>query len=397
VHLAGNIAPVLAGLITAPLTARSLGPAARGELAILLLVSVFIGLVGALGLGLVARQAVSADLRQAHGWSERGRRITLISVIVAILVGFVLSSLMGLEPTEAMAATALFALAGMSASKSIDANVLIVAGLTRQFGIANMSASGTVCLGIVGAYLTGTLTLASALLCNAASLVAQMILITLPRRRLLRSVPQPLSKPEPFRSLMKRAWKAWRSQVLEAGLTRSDSLLFMTQSALQIVGYYAVVSLIPVMAYQVFQTLIQRSYGRNPTLRLKERTWRLWQQCVILSVPLTTVAAAAAVMLIPALFGEEFVPAIKLVVPACVMTLGLAGLAPVLQHYAVSPMRDVWFPISLVSIYGAGWLSGLALDPSSGVILIGILFAALSGVYIYLLAGPKAFRRIPQT
>src|SRR6185437_12942724 len=122
-HLAGNIAPLIAGLVTAPLTARALGPEARGELAIVMLSSIFVGLVGAFGLGLLARQAVAADLGQAHGWSRRGRQLMLYSVVAAVVIGVGLGQILNLDLPERMATAVFLALAGMSASKSIDANI----------------------------------------------------------------------------------------------------------------------------------------------------------------------------------------------------------------------------------------------------------------------------------
>lgn len=392
VHLAGNIAPVLAGLVTAPLTARSLGPAARGELAILLIVAAFIGLIGALGLGLLARKAVAADLGQAHGWSRRGKRITLVAVLASTVLGYLVTQSMSLEARETWAATILFAIAGMSASRSVDGNILIVAGRTRQFGLANLAASGTVALGIIVAFLTGTLTLWTVVAFNAGSLVVQMAFIIVPMRQLLRTITESDFRTESLRSLMGRAWRAWRSQILEAGIVRTDTLLFIAQSSVQTVGFYAVVSLIPQMGYQVVQTLIQSSYAKSPALRLRIRTKLLWQVTVCSGVLMAAGATIAAVPLVPLLFGPAFSPSLELLWTASVMTVGLAGLAPVLHHYATSPTRDSWFPILLVLIIGTGWWIGVQTATSTGVGAVGMLLLALSALYVYLLAGKRAFQ-----
>lgn len=391
IHLAGNVAPVLAGLVTAPLTARALGPASRGELAIVLLVSVLIGLVGAFGMGPLARQAVSEDISQARGWSRRGQRITVLSSGVAAACGIIMGLALGLAWLETVATAIFFALAGMSASKSIDANILIVGGRTKHFGIANLTASGIICAGIVASFLLGWLNLSLVVALNAAALIVQMLYISVQRQRFLGLIAASELKKEPFRVLAKRAWRAWRSQLVEAALLRSDSLLFITQATVTVVGYYAVVALIPQMLYQVFLTLIQHSYASAPGLRIRQRTTVLWQFCTLVSLPLTVLGAGAAMLLVPLLFGPEFLPSLELLGPACCMAVCVAGLAPVLQHFAISPTGDAWFPLVCIAIATMGWVAGTNLGAAAGVIAMAAGFAAVSCAYVYLLSGMRAF------
>lgn len=391
IHLAGNVAPVLAGLVTAPLTARSLGPSARGELAILLLVAAIVGLVGAFGLGLLARKAVAEDLGQAHGWSRRGKSITLFAVVIAAGAGVSIASALSLEVDETLAAAALFAFAGMSASRSIDGNILIVAGRTKQYGAANLAASASVSLGIVAFFCLGFLSLWNVIALNAASLVIQMLCITIPMRRLLNSIPKTDFRPEPLKKLATRAWRAWRSQMLEAGVIRADTLLFVALTNVQTVGLYAVVSLVPQMAYQVVQTLIQSSYAANPLLRSRIRIKMLWQITVAAGALMAVLGSLAAIPLVPLLFGPAFEPALALLVPAGLVTVGLAGLGPTLHHYATSEAQDTWFPTALLLTVGASLLVGVLTTPFWGVALVGLLFLALSAIYMFLLAGRRVF------
>lgn len=390
VHLAGNVAPVFAGLVTAPLTARSLGPAARGELAIVLLISVFVGLVGALGLGLLARHDVAANPGTMHAWSKRGRRISGFSVTAALVVGVGLGFGLGLRAEELIATAVLFTLAGMSASKSVDANILIVSGYTKQFGTANLAASATICLGIVGAFVAGVLTLWLVIGLNAASLVVQMILIVVPRAELLkRTQPERLAH-ERFGSLVRRAWGAWRAQVAEALVIRADSILIMAQASVQVVGLYAVTALIPQIAYQVFQTMIQHSYATAPLVRIRERTRILWQVCLAVSLPLSAAGGLAAFILVPILFGPSFIASLEWLIPACMVAIGLAGLAPILQHFAVSG-RDSWFPIALLLGAAASGLCGVVVNTATGLVILAVMFLVTGGVYVYLVAGPRMF------
>lgn len=394
-HLGGNLAPALAGLVTAPLTARALGPELRGELAIVMVAAVLIGLVGAFGLGPLARQAVSEDIGQSHGWSRRGQRITLWCGGMAAAVGASVAGALGFAWLETVATVTYFALAGMSASKSIDANLLIVAGRTKHFGIANLAAAAAICTGITSAFLLGLLTLWVVIALNAAALLTQMLYIVIQRKRFLNSTKPSQFIEERFRSLWKRSWHAWRSQLVEAVLLRSDTGIFITQASVAAVGYYAVVALIPQMMYQVFLTLIQHSYATSPRLNIRKRTTMLWQLCVMISVPLSVGAGGVALVLIPVLFGQEFLPSLQLISPACFMALSLSGLAPVLQHFAISPTNDRWFPVACVVVVAGGWIIGGNHGSAAGVVALSAGFALVSGAYVYLISGLRAFKITP--
>lgn len=391
-HLGGNLAPVLAGLVTAPLTARALGPEPRGELAIVMVVSVLIGLVGAFGLGPLARQAVSEDLGQSHGWSRRGQRITLLSSSVAVAVGATVAIALSFGWLETAATLVYFALAGMSASKSIDANLLIVAGRTEHFGIANLSAAAIICAGITSAFVAGLLSLWIVIALNGAALVLQMTYIALQRKRFLAATKASMFKHESLRLLVRRAWRAWRAQLVDAALLRSDTALFITQASVTAVGYYAVVALLPQMLNQVFLTLIQHSYATSPQLNIRRRTTLLWQFCTLISVPLAVAGGGAAVVLIPVLFGSDFLPSVRLIGPACCMAICLGGLAPVLQHFAISPTGDQWFPVVCCVVAAAGWTLGTSYGPGWGVMVMSLGFVLVSTVYVYLISGRRAFR-----
>ncbi|HKU25288.1 MAG TPA: hypothetical protein VJQ54_07425 [Candidatus Sulfotelmatobacter sp.] len=299
---------------------------------------------------------------------------------------------MNLDLAERAATAAFLALAGMSASKSIDANILIVAGLTKHFGIANLAASGTVCVGIVLSYMAGHLQLWLVLAFNAGSLLVQMALIVLPRRRLLKGIDEGAFKAEKLRSLLHRAWRAWRSQIVEASLLRVDSMMFVTLSTVQVVGYYSVVALIPQTAYQTFQTIIQYSYATTPKTKLRQRTWLTWQICLLVSVPIVLVGGLGARILIPMLFGPAFSPSLELLVPACSVTVGLAALAPVLQHFAVSPTGDGWFPLTMIALIAMCWLLGRQTNPALAVTVMGGAFVFVGSLYVYWLGGRSIFR-----
>ncbi|WP_156133804.1 hypothetical protein [Pseudarthrobacter phenanthrenivorans] len=352
----------------------------------------FIGLVGAFGLGPLARQAVSEDIGQAAGWSRRGQRITLASASGAAAVGFCTATLLGLAVEETIAAIAFFGIAGMSASKSIDANILIVAGRTKQFGTANLAAACTICGGIILAYGLGLLTLQFVISINAASLVMQMLYISYHRRKFVRGLVATELRKDTRRILIAKVWRAWKSQLIEAALLRSDSALFIAQGTVALVGYYAVVALVPQVSYQVYQTLIQHSYAKWPALRLRRRTTLLWQLCMLLSLPIAALGAVGGTLLIPVVFGPAFEPAVSLLGPACAMVVCLAGLAPVLQHFAVSPTGDAWFPVAAFGLVVIAWFAGNNFGPAISVLLLAVGFLITGGGYVYLLSGNRMFR-----
>lgn len=341
-------------------------------------------------MGLLARQEVAVHPGAMHKWSRLGKKISASSIAAALIIGVAVSMGLGLRAEELLATTILFTLAGMSASKSIDANILIVSGKTKQFGMANLAASATICIGIVIAFLSGVLSLWMVIALNALSLIAQMILIVVPSSKLLKNTPATVSRPEGIPALVRRAGRAWRSQIVEALAVRGDSILLMTQAGVHIVGLYAVVALIPQIAYQVFQTVIQHSYAAAPLLRLRERTRLLWQVCVLLSVPLVIMAALMALVFVPTLFGPSFVESLDWLMPACLVTIGLASLAPVLQHFAISD-RDSWFPFALIGCGGIAALCGVAVGSAFGLLILAIMFFTTGGLYVYFVAGPRLF------
>ncbi|MGO4251334.1 hypothetical protein AB4Y81_03620 [Paenarthrobacter sp. TAF1] len=339
---------------------------------------------------MLARQEVAENPGTMHEWSRRGRKISGISIAISLTLGLTLGFGLGLQSEELLATAALFTVSGMSASRSIDANILIVAGCTRQYGMANLAASATVCLGIVAAFAAGILSLWLVIALNAASLISQMILIVRSRRRLLKSTLAQPSQYVRFVSLIGRAWRAWRSQVVEALAIKADSILIISQASVHIVGLYAVMALVPQISYQIFQTVIQHSYASAPLMRLRERTRLLWQVCVLMSIPLAGVAAVGAILLVPMLFGPAFSESLNWLVPACLVAIALASLAPALQHFALSN-RDSWFPFVLLGCVLVAVACGLFFNSAVSLTIMASLFFGTGSLYVFLAAGPKMF------
>ena len=119
IHLAGNLFPVVSGLLTAPLTARSLGVDARGQLTIILLVSTAITVVGNFGLSWVARADVARDPSLARAWNRLGVRAAFLMLPFALVIGVVLSKALSLSAMESVVVLALFGLSSLSASRGV--------------------------------------------------------------------------------------------------------------------------------------------------------------------------------------------------------------------------------------------------------------------------------------
>ena len=179
--------------------------------------------------------------------------------------------------------------------------------------------------------------------------------------------------------------RSWLSQLSEMLVGRSDVILVSSQASTYQLGLYSIVALIPQLSYQVFATLIQQSYARNPTLSLVRRTTLLWMTCALAGAALILVAIPAAYWLVPIIFGAEFSNARNYLLPAAAVTFGLSNLAPVINDVALRKRPAPILAASLsVVVAGSVGIAALTDVPVALFSLSG-MFVALSATYILLL------------
>lgn len=387
----GNLAPVMSGLLTAPLTARSLGVTNRGELAALLLVSTGITVIGAFGLAWLARADVAARPELARVWARLGVRAGLVFAPFAMVAAAAAAASMQLSVGETIAVTVLFLFAALSSSRAVTANILVSLGQSNRFALANLAMTLTVLLVIVVAFLLHHLTLAVALSANAAGFVVQSLLLARGFRVAVRNLTTASRHGDGFegrltlRVVIPRAFRSWSSQLSELGASRADVIVMTSQAASSQLGLYSVVALIPQMTYTVYSTVIQQSYARNPSAPLRHRTTVLWLTCFLVGLAISVAAFPIAYFLIPIVFGDNFSGARTYLPLALAVTVSLALVAPVTADSALRRRPAPMLLLSVLVIVLVGCLVGVSLGAFVALPVLAILLTIMSTVYILIL------------
>ena len=399
-HLIGNLAPILSGLLTAPLTARSLGVDARGQLTLILLVSAVITVIGNFGLSWLARADVADNPRMAGPWQRLGLRTAFAMLPVALAVGVVLAGRLQLTGVEAASVLLLFTLSSLSASRGVTANVLIALGRNDLFGRANLAMTLAMVSVIVVSFLFSWLTLAVAVAATAVGFMVQLTILGVGFRLARRAqaardaaAATPPAAPTrlTFLGVLPRAFRSWLSQLSEIIVCRADVVLLSSQAATYQLGLYSVVALIPQISYQVYSTLIQQSYARSQTVSLSQRTTLLWVACAGAGLVLAGLALPAAYWLLPVIFGAPFTGARDYLLPAAALTIGLATLAPVMNDVALRRRPAPFFAslalLIAVATLGIGLLAGVM----PALFALAALFVVLSTGYVLVLNRGRIF------
>lgn len=380
-HLAGNVAPLLSGLITAPLTARALGPEGRGEVAIIVVVATVLMTVAACGIPWLARSELAKDPMSLSFWRRQGRVVGLALLPIALVCAFLLIGAVRLTPLESISVYVLFVLSVLAAARGIEANALITMGKPGQFGLANLIGALVTLASITIAFVLGTLSVATVLWTSVASMGTQVVLSVFLVHRSMRGHRELLAQRERElradpayrgRVLLARGSRAWGSQAGEAAVTRGDTISLSLIASASQVGYYSIVALIPQAAYAVYTTIVQASYSRDRGHEL-DQFRHVFQTCVAVSVAGVLVGGPAAWLLIPLVFGHDFTTSREYLPAGLVMTLALATIAPVIQR--LSAGRKPLLPLVGILIAGAGGTvaASFVVAPSLVIVVLGAL------------------------
>lgn len=345
-------------------------------------------------MGWLAREDVGKDRTAVRMWHSMSGSISLLSVPVAIPAGILVSLGLNLHVGELLLTVVLFMSAAASASRSVGGNILISLGYQADYGTAHLLSSLFVLLGIVSAYLSGILDLGVALGVNVVALLVQNIIIAKNlRRRIGRVSIAPVKSVFRFvRQIAPRAARSWRGQLLEAFSARTDTVIIATHGTTVQVGYYSVVALIPQIASQIYSTLIQHSFSKNPSLDRRERSKLLWQVCNLLAVPLALISIPAGSLVIPWIFGEAYREAGEFLVSGAAMVLGLAGIVPTLQDAAHRRRGGNMMALGIGIVFGLASFAVILVPLNIAVAILGILLAVVSAGYVALTSGVSAFR-----
>lgn len=387
VHLIGNLAPIVSGIITAPLTARALGVEQRGVLAIVLIAYSAIVAIGAFGVGWLARAEVARDRYTALYWRSLAPLVSGFFLPFAVLVGIATTLILGVNGVDQVLVVVLCAVGAFSASRSVDGNILISSGRQGSYGSINLIYTCVVVAAIVVSFVFDRLTLGVAVFANVLGAIVQLAMLAVAGHRLIsservryqtRRTEMRASTEWGYRSVIRQGAVAWRSQILDMSLTKSDTFLSGLSGSARSVGYYSVVQILPQVSYGLFNTIVQRSFSVRPKATANDRLGALATVCLVTSAGLCVVALPVAWWGIPVVFGSDFLGARALLPAGIAVTFGLSAMAPVLQD-AVRRPRTGRAAIACVAVpVVLGVCFSFVATPLIAISIFG-LFATLSG------------------
>jgi O-antigen/teichoic acid export membrane protein len=382
-------------LITAPLTARALAPEGRGEIAIVVVaVSIFI-VVASFGLGWVARDEVARDPRSYFFWRTRARGVALVASPVALGLSALLAFALSFHPLEAAALAAYFVIGAFAGTRSVDGNVLVSLGRPATLGMINTVTALAVLGACVILFVFDQLTVGSLIVANSLGLIVQMIGLIIAIRAVERQRPEladevagPAAHDMSITQIMRRAGRAWTSQLTDAYMLRSDTILVAISGSRSSVGLYSVAALVPQVGFALCLTVVQRAFARAPQFDPDRRLKLVTQACLLVSVSFLCLAIPSAYFLIPPIFGDAFTDARTYLLPAGLMTIGLAALAGALMDASRRKGRQIWL-LSIAGVPTAAGVLAAILSPQLGVAALGSVAFVTGIVYALVHVGKE--------
>jgi O-antigen/teichoic acid export membrane protein len=397
-HYAGNILPMVTGLATAPLTARALGPEGRGEMAVIGTVASFLVLVGSMGFGWAARDAVATDPDSVLFWRRLSTWFALLGLPLSLGVGVAVSWSFGLATAQGAAVLLFYAAAAVATRRAVDAGVLVSLGTPHLASVANIIYAVGVMLSVVFLYLADRLDLTTVIMANMLGFLIQSVALSILVGRYVRAhrvaldvrLTEMRTDPD-YRpiSVFRRGWGFFRAQLVDGLATRADILL-ATMGGKATVGLYSVTFLLPQVAYTCFVTVVQTSFSRHPRMDPEDRLALVYRASTLLGCLLALAGCTVAYPAIPWVFGQEFAGARGFLIPAACMTLGLAGLSAVLQHIGRSPSA-FWLAIVVATPMAVG-LVVTTWSAAASISALGLGFAVASAAYVCAKSGRHGLR-----
>lgn len=381
----GNLSMLISGVVTAPLTAVALGPTGRGQVVIITLVASLLILVGSAGLGWSSRDAVAQRPRDARVWHRAALKISGFVAPIAALLAVPVGVALQLDSTAAAMSIILFAIAGLACSRAVAGNALIALGRAAHFGLANLIYTAMLVLTIVVLFVTGLLTVASAIAANALGLLVQVLVLEWLLRRAIHdteklAAPDESESPLHVREILRRSRPYWRAQTVDSLIARSDVIVVAMAGSAAVVGLYSIAGLVPQIGFAVFTSITQWSFSASPRLAPRRRLALLLQANSVAAIVYAAIAVPTLYLLIPTVFGEEFIASRSYLAPALAMTLALAVSVPMMQDSA--RRRTSWWPTGVaVACLAMGSVVALAYSVSAGVYVAA--FVLLSGSVAY--------------
>lgn len=322
--LVSHIVCVLLAVASAPLVARALGPVGRGvSSTVLAYVAVLPVLLGA-GIPLVVRQLCAGDQSLSRQISRSARRASAVMVLAALVAAVAAGETVfaKLSGPDRVAMYVCVLICPLYVSVLVDQSILIARARYAAVAVLQGSGLATNTAILVGLWFADALSAASVILAYAASVVvwasmARLLVAIRDRRTPASRAGAEVSTVELFRRGRRFAF----SQLLEAAHLRVEQIIAFALLGSSLAGVFAVavtVASIPIgIGHTVSSVFFRRIIVVEVAARARTAGLAI-RAALIIGLLLGGPAALAAPLVVPLIFGSEFVNSVP---PTVVMML----------------------------------------------------------------------------
>lgn len=301
---------------TAPLIARAIGPAGRGEVAASMMTATLIPLAVSLGVPLAVRVYTAAE--GGTGFLRAGRRFAWTTLPLCVLLG--LAAKLTVLTTLSTAATVAFlcyaSMGALFVHALCDQSFLMVQRRYLHIAILQSSQIVVATVAICALWLNDALDVPSVLWAQSTGQVAAfasgVILVG----------AQEKTEIMGFRALLRKSVRFSGIQIAEAAAQRLDQVVMVPIIGATQAGFYALASTlasIPIALGHALGSVYFSAFARVSNLDIAGLARRTIRISFALCSLFAGVLAVAAIPVVPWLFGDPFRPA---VVPTLIALAG---------------------------------------------------------------------------
>jgi O-antigen/teichoic acid export membrane protein len=357
-----NYAVTLIGFVTGPIMARQLGPAGRGQVAVVVTYSILVPVVLGLGVAVAVRHFVAQDPSNIRPVVAATTRLAVYLLPLSLLVTYacILGPLHELSAPARIGGVVLLGLTPIALVSNNQASVVLASGNLRALGLINVIPVATMSVGIIVLGVTGTLSVGAYL---AVLVFAWLLQLAVG----FAYVPFAWRAAAPIGPIVRFGVRGVGGQVAEFATLRLDQALMLPLVGTAQLGLYAVavtLALIPLtvsraMAYKGFAEVARRP----PEHRLQEAV-RVIRWTAVTSFGVAAGMAVGVPLLLPLLYGPAYRGAVTsfLILLPGTLFFGTA--------YAVSN-----------SLVVTGRPGRVTLSQAAGLTVSGILIYPVIGTY----------------
>lgn len=331
----GGILPIVLGLFTTPLTARSLGPENRGILVAVLAFGVIISAISNFGLPWASRAVFERDVqspsflkRQAIFLGFKLLPLTLLATVIILSADFEV----GLEFGFSIAYVGIMT---FNAYSGVCSNHLLVYRRTASLGIVTLTSSFIGFTFIILFFLNNELSLVSLLAINCGMQVANTTFLALLSKRLQLKQQAGFdlkSPPTITRITPSERRFAWFSSTLDILFSRFDTIFLSVFASNYFLGLYSIPGILVGVCYSLFSTISSAGFNSSKIGNASTKLKISIQLNLMLALIVFAIAGIFLSIALEPIFGSAYSESINLL-PTCLgFCLFLSIAVPYIQY-----------------------------------------------------------------